>query len=223
MEHILIIEDDSDINNLLRDALTKAGYRCTQAFSGTEGLLQLKQGDFQLIFLDLMLPGANGETVLTEIRKNGSVPVIVMSALDSVDTKIDLLNLGADDYITKPFNVKELVARAAVQLRKASPAVNSSAVKFKDLTLDRSNFSLSVNDIPVELTKHEFKIMELLMLNQDKVFSKQDIYDYAWEDFYIGEDKTVNVHISNIRRKLKQHSENEYIETIWGIGFRLKK
>lgn len=223
MEHILIIEDDSDINNLLCDALTKAGYRCTQAFSGTEGLLQLKQGDFQLIFLDLMLPGANGETVLTEIRKNGSVPVIVMSALDSVDTKIDLLNLGADDYITKPFNVKELVARAAVQLRKASPAVNSSAVSFKDLTLDRSNFLLSVNGIPVELTKHEFKIMELLMLNQDKVFSKQDIYDYAWEDFYIGEDKTVNVHISNIRRKLKQHSETEYIETIWGIGFRMKK
>ncbi|MBQ2824187.1 MAG: response regulator transcription factor [Oscillospiraceae bacterium] len=223
MEHILIIEDDSDINNLLCDALTKAGYRCTQAFSGTEGLLRLKQGDFQLIFLDLMLPGANGETVLTEIRKNGSVPVIVMSALDSVDTKIDLLNLGADDYITKPFNVKELVARAAVQLRKASPAVNSSAVSFKDLTLDRSNFLLSVNDVPVELTKHEFKIMELLMLNQDKVFSKQDIYDYAWEDFYIGEDKTVNVHISNIRRKLKQHSETEYIETIWGIGFRMKK
>ena len=223
MEHILIIEDDSDINNLLCDALTKAGYRCTQAFSGTEGLLQLKQGDFQLIFLDLMLPGANGETVLTEIRRNGSVPVIVMSALDSVDTKIDLLNLGADDYITKPFNVKELVARAAVQLRKASPAVNSSAVKFKDLTLDRSNFFLSVNSTAVDLTKHEFKIMELLMLNQDKVFSKQDIYDYAWEDFYIGEDKTVNVHISNIRRKLKQHSETEYIETIWGIGFRLKK
>ena len=223
MEHILIIEDDSDINNLLCDALTKAGYRCTQAFSGTEGLLLLKQGNFQLIFLDLMLPGANGETVLTEIRKNGSVPVIVMSALDSVDTKIDLLNLGADDYITKPFNVKELVARAAVQLRKASPAVNSSAVSFKDLTLDRSNFLLSVNGIPVELTKHEFKIMELLMLNQDKVFSKQDIYDYAWEDFYIGEDKTVNVHISNIRRKLKQHSETEYIETIWGIGFRMKK
>ena len=223
MEHILIIEDDSDINNLLCDALTKAGYRCTQAFSGTEGLLRLKQGDFQLIFHDLMLPGANGETVLTEIRKNGSVPVIVMSALDSVDTKIDLLNLGADDYITKPFNVKELVARAAVQLRKASPAVNSSAVSFKDLTLDRSNFLLSVNDVPVELTKHEFKIMELLMLNQDKVFSKQDIYDYAWEDFYIGEDKTVNVHISNIRRKLKQHSETEYIETIWGIGFRMKK
>lgn len=225
MQEILIIEDNNDINNLVYEALTKAGYTCTQAFSGTEGLLQLKNGNFSLVFLDLMLPGMNGERVLPEIKKSFDIPVIVMSAKDSIETKINLLDSGADDYITKPFDIKELIARAGVLLRRFSHGSSDKAniIKYKELELDQKGVSIKLNNTPLELTKHEYKILELFLLNPDKVFSKQEIYDYAWEDFYIGEDKTINVHISNIRKKLKAFSETEYIDTVWGIGFKLKR
>ena len=225
MQEILIIEDNSDINNLVYEALTKAGYTCTQAFSGTEGLLQLKNGNFSLVFLDLMLPGMNGENVLPEIKKDFDIPVIVMSAKDEIETKITLLDAGADDYITKPFDIKELIARAGVLLRRFSRNTSDKdmAVRYKELELDRNGLTIKLNDTFLELTKHEYKILELLLLNPDKVFSKQEIYDYAWDDFYIGEDKTINVHISNIRKKLKVFSETEYIDTVWGIGFKLKR
>ncbi len=222
---ILIIEDNTDINNLVCEALTKAGYSCTQAFSGTEGLLLMKNESFSLVFLDLMLPGMEGEKVLPQLKAQWDIPVIVMSAKDSIDTKIELLDAGADDYITKPFDIKELVARAGALLRRFSKNTQdrNDAVTYNGLELDREGLSVKVNDTALELTKHEYKILELLLLNPDKVFSKQEIYDYAWEDFYIGEDKTINVHISNIRKKLKAVTDTEYIDTVWGVGFRLKK
>lgn len=222
---ILIIEDNTDINNLVCEALSKAGYLCTQAFSGTEGMLIMKNESFSLVFLDLMLPGMAGEQVLAEIKKTSDIPVIVMSAKDSVDTKIGLLDAGADDYITKPFDIKELIARTGALLRRFSKNTQdkNDSVCYKEMTLDRNGLSVTVKDTQLELTKHEYKIIELLLLNPDKVFSKQEIYDYAWEDFYIGEDKTINVHISNIRKKLKAITDTEYIDTVWGIGFKLKK
>lgn len=195
------------------------------AYSGTEGLLYAKSEDFSLAVLDLMLPGISGEELLKEIKKIKSVPVIIMSAKDSIDTKIELLDSGAEDYITKPFDLKELTARVSVQLRRFSPESDqlSEKITFEELSLDTASMTFFVNGNTLELTKHEFKIMELLIKNPDKVFSKQAIYDYAWDDYYIGEDKTINVHISNIRKKLKSYSEKEYIETVWGIGFKLKK
>lgn len=222
---ILIIEDDNDINNLVCETLSKEGYSCTQAFSGTEGLLYVKSGDFSLVFLDLMLPGMKGEDVLCDIKKEQDLPVIVMSAKDGIDTKIELLNSGADDYITKPFDINELVARAGALLRRYSGAgaVKNDILRHKDAELNRTSLTVTISGNALDLTKHEYKILELLMSNPDKVFSKQEIYDYAWDDFYIGEDKTINVHISNLRRKIKSYSENEYIETVWGVGFRLKK
>lgn len=222
---ILIIEDDNDINNLVCETLSKEGYSCTQAFSGTEGLLYAKSGDFSLVFLDLMLPGMKGEDVLCDIKKEQDLPVIVMSAKDGIDTKIELLNSGADDYITKPFDINELVARAGALLRRYSGAgaVKNDILRHKDAELNRTSLTVTISGNALDLTKHEYKILELLMSNPDKVFSKQEIYDYAWDDFYIGEDKTINVHISNLRRKIKSYSENEYIETVWGVGFRLKK
>ncbi len=225
MAKILIVEDDNDINALVKEMLSKAGHKCIQAYSGTEGLLYAKSEDFSLAILDLMLPGISGEELLKEIKKIKSVPIIIMSAKDSIDTKIELLNSGAEDYITKPFDLKELIARVSVQLRRFSPESNQTheKISFEELTLDTASMTVSVNDNTLELTKHEFKIMELLIKNPDKVFSKQAIYDYAWEDYYIGEDKTINVHISNIRKKLKSYSDKEYIETVWGIGFKLKK
>ena len=224
MERILIVEDDTDINNLISKALTKAGYECQQAFSGTEGLLYAKAEQFSLVVMDLMLPGMNGEELLKKLREFSSMPVIVLSAKDSLDSKIDLLTAGAEDYMTKPFELDELIVRVGVQLRRFSKqeaAVNQ--LVHKSLVLNLEDMTATINGEDISFTKQEYKILELLMKNPNRVFSKQDIYDYAWEGFYIGEDKTINMHISNIRKKLKVVCEEEYIETVWGIGFKLAK
>lgn len=224
MNRILIIEDDTDINNLMAESLGKSGYVCTQAFSGTEGLLYVEKETFSLVLLDLMLPGKNGEPLLPLIKERQNIPVIIVSAKDSLDSKVTLLNSGAEDYITKPFEIQELVARVGVQIRRFSDEKQKTEdLKYKDLILHSDSFSASLNNSEIIFTKQEFKIMELLLSHPQRVFSKQDIYSYAWEDIYIGEDKTINVHISNIRRKFKAVTETEYIETVWGIGFRLAK
>lgn len=224
MHRILIIEDENYINNMLKEALTKAGYECTQAFSGTEGVLYARNEKFSLIIMDLMLPGITGEEALGRIKAAQQVPVIIVSAKDSLESKVELLTAGAEDYITKPFELKELLARVAVQIRRYSESagIRNENLRYKDIELNKSNYSAAVNGTEIELTRQEFKILELLMLHPDRVFSKQDIYDYAWEDYYIGEDKTINVHISNIRKKLRAVSDTDYIETVWGIGFKLK-
>ena len=229
---ILIVEDDNYINNMIKDALEMAGYECIQAFSGTEGLLLLKESP-ELVILDLMLPGKNGEEVIKQIKTECDIPVIVVSAKDSVDSKIELLRLGADDYLTKPFDIKELEVRVEVRLRRyreshqgdagsaKGNAGSTGEIVFKELRMNPDSFSLKVNDTPVELTKHEFRILELLVKNPNRAFTKQNIYEYVWDDSYLGEDKTINVHISNIRKKLKTVTAFDYIETVWGIGFKL--
>ena len=202
---ILIIEDNTEINNLIRETLEKCGYHCTQAFSGTEGKLLLEQDSFVLVILDLMLPGMTGEELLEVIKKQKNIPVIILSAKDSLDSKVGLLSAGADDYITKPFELKELLVRIQVQLRKSGTVKEEDLLAYKDMRLLRSNMQVTINGNVLTLTRQEYKILELLLLNQKRVFSKQDIYDYAWEDYYIGEDKTINVHISNIRKKIKNY------------------
>ena len=224
MERILIIEDDAEINNMMREAFTKAGYTCVQAFSGTEGLLWAGGEAFDLAVMDLMLPGMAGEQLLPKLKEKQDIPVIVVSAKDSIDSKVGLLESVADDYLTKPFEIRELIARAAVQIRKKSPAEHTGTrLKYGDLSLNEESFAADISGNEIPLTKQEFKILELLMSNPSKVYSKQEIYDYAWDEYYIGEDKTINVHISNIRKKLKKYTEDEYIETVWGIGFRMAK
>jgi DNA-binding response OmpR family regulator len=222
MQNILIVEDDEPINNMITETLGKNGFSCKQAFSGTEASLCVKNNQFDLILLDLMLPGLKGEIFLKEFRALSKVPVIVISAKDELDCKVDLLTLGADDYITKPFELRELVARVMVQLRRREGNQTVNVLTCKDLKLDRNTFEVSIRDKIVNITKQEFLILELLLTYPNRVFSKQDIYDYAWKEYFIGEDKTVNVHISNIRNKFKKFSEEEYIETVWGIGFKLK-
>ncbi|MCR5768428.1 MAG: response regulator transcription factor [Lachnospiraceae bacterium] len=247
---ILIVEDDDLINNMIKEALELAGYSCLQAFSGTEGLLHVKNGGIDLVILDLMLPGMNGENVIKEIKNISDIPVIVVSAKDSIDSKIELLRLGADDYLTKPFDIKELEVRVEVRLRRhlensrmnidetkedkttvsdVETSFNRSeddrnashTIVFKELEMNPDHYSVKINGNPVDLTRHEFRILELLLKNPGKAFSKQAIYDYAWDDIYLGEDKTINVHISNIRKKLKNHTDTEFIDTVWGIGFKL--
>ena len=254
MPNILIVEDDININNLLCEVLMKAGYTCEQAFSGTEAklLLNIKEKAYTLVLLDLMLPGASGEEVLKEIRKHGRLPVIVLTAKDSIDDKIGVLTDGADDYITKPFEIREVLARIQVQLRhievetkgeaEAETKVEAEAetetevitkagiqegqgsgrLEFRDMVLIRSTFEVSIGGrVLPKITKQEFAILELLLKNPKQVFSKEDIFEYAWDEPYMGETKTLDVHISNIRKKIKTVTSDEYIETIWGIGYRL--
>ena len=244
MPNILIVEDDININNLLCEVLMKAGYTCEQAFSGTEAklLLNIKEKAYTLVLLDLMLPGASGEEVLKEIRKHGRLPVIVLTAKDSIDDKIGVLTDGADDYITKPFEIREVLARIQVQLRhievetkgkaeaetevKTKAAIQkgqgSGRLEFRDMVLTRSTFEVSIGGrVLPKITKQEFAILELLLKNPKQVFSKEDIFEYAWDEPYMGETKTLDVHISNIRKKIKTVTPDEYIETIWGIGYRL--
>lgn len=220
MTAILIVEDDTYINNLIEEALTLESYECTQAFSGTEALLLLEKKDVQLIILDLMLPGKRGEDLIPLILCQTDAPIIVLSAIDELASKVKVLTSGAADYMTKPFDIQELLARIKVQLRAKEP-INES-LQFETLALDKNTNSLIVSHTPVLLTPQEFRIVELLMRYPTKIFSKQDIYEYAWNDFYLGEDKTVNVHISNIRQKIKKQGNETWIKTVWGVGFTLK-
>lgn len=226
MQKILIVEDDTNINNLLQEALSKEGYSCEQAFSGTEAklLLNMQEHGYELVLLDLMLPGIPGEAVLEEIRKKGNLPVIVLTAKDSLDEKVEVLTSGADDYITKPFEIREVLARVQVQLRRKEEKETGIErdLSFKDMVLNRDTFQVRIDGrILPKITKQEFAILELLLRNPKQVFSKEDIFEYAWEETYMGETKTLDVHISNIRKKIKQVTSDEYIETVWGIGYRL--
>lgn len=221
MKKILVVEDNTEINNMISDYLRKRQFECTQAFSGTEALLHLRERRFDVIILDLMLPGITGNELIEKIKPELTTPVIILSAKDELTAKVNVLMLGADDYITKPFELEELYARITVQLRKASPQQGDKCETYKELVLSGQKHTVTVKEHELSLTRQEFKILELLMTTPDKVFSKQEIYDYAWDDYYMGEDKTVNVHISHIRAKIKQYTDEEYIETVWGIGFKL--
>lgn len=223
MSHeILVVEDDANINDLLKEALGREGYRCTQAFSGTEAKLLLEKNYYSVILLDLMLPGIPGEEVLKEIRRRGNEPVIILTAKDTIDDKVEFLRNGADDYVTKPFDIKEIVARVEVQLRRRGELLCEEELSYHGLKLDKEHFCVMVDGAELsKITKQEFAILELLLKHPKKVFSKEEIFEYAWEDSYIGETKTLDVHISHIRKKIKEVTEKEYIETVWGIGYRL--
>lgn len=220
MSRLLIIEDDVNINEMLQEAFGKKGYEVLSAYSGTEGILRIEKETYQMVILDLMLPGMDGQQVLKNIREKSNVPVIVLSAKDELDTKVDLLMSGASDYMTKPFELKELEARVLVQLRNAA-GKNEVFLEYRDLRIDREGKKVILCGKPLSLTAQEYRILELLLKHPQKVFTKNEIYEYAWEEYYMGEDKTINVHISNIRQKMKKITQEEYIETVWGMGFKL--
>lgn len=227
---ILIVEDDSSINNMMCEALTKHGFSCTQAFSGTEGLLNIQNKTFDLAIFDLMMPGLTGEELLAKIREFTKLPVIVVSAKVDVDSRLNLLDLGADDYLVKPFEIRELIARVEVQLRHledrrngATDSQSEDLITVKDMVLNKATYEVTLNGEELPLTRQEYKILELLITHPTKVFTKQEIFEFAWNETYFSEDKTINVHVSNIRSKIKKITEDEYIDTVWGIGFRLAK
>ncbi len=224
MKHLLIVEDDAENNQMLREYLEGHGYQCTQAFSGSEGKLLFGLQSFDLVLLDLMLPGISGEELVGIFSKK--VPVIVLSAKSGLESKVEVLSSGADDYICKPFDLPELLVRIQVQLRRRSSNENVSAkegavYEYRDWILNPDTQEMHACGKLIELTKHEFLILELLIRNPKRVFSKQMIYEYAWGEEYLAEDKTINVHISNIRAKLKESGTETYIQTVWGMGFKL--
>ena len=223
MPRILIIEDDTDINNSTAEYLRRQDCQCLQAFSGTEGRLLWQAGGADLLLVDLMLPGLSGGELIEEIRETSQVPVIVLSAKTELSDKVELLGLGADDYLTKPYQLEELWARILVQLRHASAAPGGALLHYRDWVLNLEEMTLTAAGEPVSLTAHEFKIVELLAGHPKRVFTKQQIYEVVWREDYAVEDKTITVHISNIRSKLRPTGTDGYIQTVWGIGFKLSE
>ncbi|WP_195418512.1 response regulator transcription factor [Paraclostridium bifermentans] len=223
MIKILIVEDDLKISTMLKTLLTKNHYEVKSAFSGTEAILLLQNESFDLVLLDLMLPGLTGEEVLTKINEQFKIPVICVSAKDDLNTKIEVIQGGADDYITKPFNNEELIVRIGAVLRRVnngSKNTNANIFKFKDLVLDSENHSVHINENPIELTVKEYSILELLISNPKKVFTKQNIFESIWSEEYIVDERAVTVHVSNLRNKL--NSGDKYIKTVWGIGYKMQ-
>lgn len=223
---ILIVEDDSDINGLLAKILEEAEYRIVQAFSGTEAKLLLEKEIPDLILLDLMLPGISGEELLHDIRKNKhyNVPVLVLSAKNSLGDKVSLLKDGADDYITKPFEPEEVIARVQSALRRIGKEDSSEKIlTYKNLSLYPQSRKVTIDGTEIQLTSHEYDILYLFMQSPKKVYSRENLYELVWRGGYYGENNTVNVHVSNLRKKLKEaYSKEDYIQTVYGIGFKLQ-
>ena len=222
---ILVIEDEPDINRLLAKILNNADYHVTSAYSGTEAKLLLEKESPDLILLDLMLPGISGEQLLNMLRKEkySNIPAIVISAKNSLDNKVSLLKGGADDYITKPFEPEEVLARVQALLRRSGKdALADAILVHKKMKLNPSSRKVTVDNTELPLTAHEFDILLLLMQNPQKVYSRENLYELVWHGGYYGENNTVNVHVSNIRKKIKEIlPEEEYIQTVYGIGFKL--
>ena len=218
MKTIAIIEDDVSIGDMLTQVLTKEGYEVLRAYSGTEALYLLSQYKPDLVLLDLMLPGLSGEEVLSHIK---NIPVIVLSAKVDVQDKVNVLLGGAVDYMTKPFDTKELLARIMVQLRKAEQIENSTTLTIGDLSLDTMSFELTVQGKEVKLTRTEYAILKLLMEYPKKVIAKSVLLDHISMDTPDCTERSLKQHISNLRKKLQEVNGVDYIETVWGIGFKL--
>lgn len=217
---IAIIDDDVYIGNMLEEVLEKEGYQVVRAYSGTEALLLLDRIKPDLILLDLMLPGLSGEKVLPAIK---DIPVIVISAKIEVQDKVKLLLEGAADYLTKPFDIQELLARITVQLRKTNRNIKQSLLYYNDLVLNEDLYEVQVGENKVHLTKTEYAILKLLMQNPKQVITKSVLLERISEDTPDCMESSLKVHISNLRKKLRKWSEKDYIEAVWGIGFKLRE
>lgn len=248
MAKLLIVEDDNDINQLLQLLFKKEGYQVVPAFSGTEGKLLFEmEEELQLVICDLMLPGMTGEELIRHIRNISNVPIIALTAKGGLDDKVNVFEVGADDYITKPFEPKELLARVKAQMRRMSgfgrdnkeETINSykgveatssdteqernekQILRCKNLVMNVYSMVVEVEGSSIEFTQREFQILKTMLDTPKKVFSKEALYEAVWKQGYYGEDNTISMHISNIRKKIESVSTEEYISTVWGIGYKL--
>lgn len=223
MYHILIIEDDVEINKLLTEFLEGNGYYVVSWYDGLHISDILQKNKIDLVLLDIMLPYRSGDSVLANIRKQSTIPVIIISAKGTTQNKVDLLRLGADDYITKPFDMEEALARIESNLRRIQFQMKPQRqLQYKNLVLDIEKNTVQLAGQELMLTAKEYSILELLLKYPDKVFSKANLFQSVWNAEYLSEDNTLNVHISNLRNKMKSICpDEEYIDTVWGIGYRL--
>jgi Response regulators consisting of a CheY-like receiver domain and a winged-helix DNA-binding domain len=227
---LLLVEDDIEINTMLKDYLMSEGFEIVAAFDGQEGFDFFLQQHFDLVLLDIMIPKISGMELMKKIRTQSIVPIIIMSAKDTDSDKSLGLGLGADDYITKPFSVTEILARIKANIRRTTqyvpaPAIeNSRIISMGNILMDLETFTITKDGHKIELTSKEFAILRLLMENPKKVFTKAQLYLKIWNDKYLGDENAVNVHISRLRSKIEDNPrEPEYILTVWGIGYKIGK
>ena len=220
---IAVIEDDREISNILTKILTENDYEAKAAFDGAEAMKLIKAEKFDLMLMDLMLPFVNGETLIYELRKISDTPVIVISAKSMMETKLEVLRLGADDYIIKPFDINEVIVRIDVILRRVQASIGGDILSCGGLRLNTAEKRAEWNGKPINLTAKEISLLELFMKNPKKTYTKAELYETVWNEPYYYEDNTINVHVSNLRSKLKKISGQDHIETVWGIGYRLRE
>ena len=222
-EKILIVEDDNDINSLLYEMLTENGYCASSAYSGTEALIYIENNKYDLILLDLMLPGKSGDELIDIIREKEDMPLIIISAKEERGLKAKMLRAGADDFISKPFDIDEVLARIEANIRRYLKNVKVDDEKeYKEIKVCDESRIAKVNGVELQLTSTEFDILSLMVKHPDKVFSKNNLFKSVWGEDFICDDNTITVHISNLRNKIKKAGAKEsYIKTIWGIGYKL--
>ena len=224
---ILIIEDELAIAEVEKAYIEREGYEAEIAQDGLDGLAKFRADSFDLVLLDLMLPGLTGEEFIAQMRRKKTMPILVLSAKAGLEDRVNVLRLGADDFISKPFDNAEVLARVEAQLRRyrqfSAPAEAGEVLRLGDLVLDREAVRVTAGGKDVALTAREFEILALLMEHPKKVFTREQLYEQVWGGEYMGDDNTVNVHISNLRSKLGKVSDREYIKTVWGIGFKMNE
>lgn len=220
---ILLIEDDLTICNVVCELLSHQGFDVLSSRHGSDSTVALAQSDFDLVICDLMLPGKDGEEITRLIRQSGStVPLLIISAKNSPADKVKLLTAGADDYLSKPFDLEELLARVKAQLRRSRmPLKERSVLTYGEWQLFTQERVLRIQNGKIELTKTEYNIIELLMRHPKRVFTRPELFEYAWNSPYRDDANTVNTHMSHLRSKLKPSGTDAYIKTMWGIGFKL--
>lgn len=224
-KRILIIDDDMELCTLLKKYLELENYFVSVVHNGNDGLLKSNE-DFHLIVLDVMLPGKNGFEILSEMRKNSTVPVLMLTAKDSEIDKVSGLRLGADDYLTKPFSINEFLARAESLIRRYTSfngeiKKHSKALSFNGLTINPETREVTSNENPINLTAKEFDLLYFLAENSGKVFTKKQIYNRVWGSEYAFDDNNIMVHIRRLRKKIEETPENpEFIQTVWGVGYK---
>ncbi|HDX9643364.1 TPA: response regulator transcription factor [Bacillus mobilis] len=225
--HILLVEDDISIQEMVEKYLIKEGFQVTIASDGEEGVSTYLKGSFDLIILDIMMPKLDGLEVVRIIREKSAVPILMMSAKDTDVDKAVGLGLGADDYICKPFSMIELAARVKAGIRRSTKYSTTEEtekmIQIGDLTIDPINFTVEKNGKSLKLTLKEFEILKLFVKNQNRVFTKAQIYTLVWNEEYYGDDNVINVHMRRLREKIESDPSNpEYIKTLWGIGYKLE-
>lgn len=229
MTGILLVEDDKEISHMLKSFLSAESFQVDIAPDGEAACEYFFAKDYALVLLDLMIPKISGMEVMRRIREKSMVPIIIISAKDTDSDKTLGLSLGADDYITKPFSVTEVLARIKANIRRSTEYARKTAGEEKSISIgglcmDTADYSVKKNGKRIELTAKEFEILKLLMENPKKVYTKEQIYSVVWKDAYLGDENAVNVHISRLRAKIEDDVKNPcYVVTVWGIGYKMGK